>query len=73
MKRKRLWFAALAATVVATATVATGVLVLAAREEGEHEGLVEGDVPGNLAAHLERLHEARQGNRRAALRGGSSF
>ena len=48
MKRKRLRFAALAATVVAnvaTATVATGVIVLTAREEGEHEGLVEGDVP----------------------------
>jgi hypothetical protein len=63
MKRKRLWVATLAVTVVATATVATGVIVLTAREEGEHEGLVEGDVlPGNLAAHLERLHEAIPGN-----------
>jgi hypothetical protein len=62
MKRKRLWFAALAVTVVVGAAIATSVAVLTTREGEEHEGQVEGDVPGNLAQHLERLREAVPGN-----------
>jgi hypothetical protein len=62
MKRKRLWFVALAVTVVVGAAIATGVAVLTTREGEEHEGQVEGDVPGSLAEHLERLREAIPGN-----------
>jgi hypothetical protein len=62
MKRKRLRFAALAVTVVVGAAIATSAAVLTIRAGEEHEGQVEGDVPGNLAAHLERLREAVPGN-----------